>query len=258
MEYRVTITPKMQAVNRSLTDSFVGMNHCISALGSNLVVEVPKADCERVVEALKRDFRDVALIRNAYLMIPDLHDFILVKPLITESPLGLCEGVSVPDLEKSLVDLSSDREYAGLREEDIQATLQDAFERYPVNTSKLLRYASRKGKAAEMKERLSLVNQERAKLVRVIQQYLVSTPVEKAWLFGSFSRREERPDSDIDILVSFGENTKMGLLTFSSMSIDLERLTGRPVDLIVDKALKPFAADNVNHDKKLIYEREAF
>lgn len=238
-----------------MIDSFVGMNHCISTLGSNIILEVPKADCARVVETLKRDYRDVALIRNAYLMIPDLHDFILVKPLITESPLGLCEGISVPDLEKSLVDLASDREYAGLEESEIQGTLQDAFERYPVNTSKLLRYAGRKGKATEMKERIALLNKERMTLVRAIQHYFTSTPIEKAWLFGSFARREERPDSDIDILVSLDDNTRLGLLAFSNLSVELERITGRSIDLVVDKTLKSFAVDSVNKEKKLIYER---
>lgn len=255
MKYKVNISPKMRAVNQEMLDSCVGINHCISTLGDNLVVEVPKKDCECVVAALKQGFRDVALIKNAYLMLPDLHDFILVKPLITESPVRMCEGVMVPDLEKTLVDRCSDREYAGIKDSKLQGELQDSFERYPVNVSKLIRYAGRKGKAEEMKEKIGLLDKDRVKLVKSIQQYLISTPVEKAWLFGSFSRREERPDSDVDILVSFGENGKMGLLAFSNMSLDLERLTGRTIDLVVDKSLKPFAMENVNQDKVLIYER---
>ena len=40
------------------------------------------------------------------------------------------------------------------------------------------------------------------KLIPQIQAYLATQPVERAYLFGSCSRGEETPDSDIDILVS--------------------------------------------------------
>ena len=35
-------------------------------------------------------------------------------------------------------------------------------------------------------------------MIPKIQQYLASQPIEKAWLFGSCSRGEETPKSDID------------------------------------------------------------
>ena len=75
----------------------------------------------------------------------DLHDFILVKPLVTEAPLRYEDGIVVPDLEKILVDHEADKEYSFLTDEDIQREYQRAFEVYQVNTSKLLRYAGRKG-----------------------------------------------------------------------------------------------------------------
>ncbi|OYP58691.1 hypothetical protein CIK99_03380 [Prevotella sp. P5-92] len=37
-----------------------------------------------------------------------------------------------------------------------------------------------------------------------IRQYFSTQPVKKAWLFGSFSREEETPMSDVDILVPQG------------------------------------------------------
>ena len=91
--------------------------------------------------------------------------------------------------------------------------------------------------------------------MKAIQDYFTSTPIEKAWLFGSFSRREERSDSDLDILISLDETSPLGLLAFSAMTLDLERLVGRPVDLVVDKSVKPFALESINKDKVLIYER---
>lgn len=94
------------------------------------------------------------------------------------------------------------------------------------------------------------------RICTIIQDYFKTKPIEKAWLFGSFSRGEERADSDIDILVSFVPGTKMGL-QFFAMIIDLERLLNRSVDLVVEGDLLPFATKTVNKDKVLIYDRAA-
>ena len=91
-------------------------------------------------------------------------------------------------------------------------------------------------------------------IIDIICQYFSRKPIEKAWVFGSFSRGEQRPDSDIDILITFVLNTKMGL-QFFGMIDDLEKLLNRSVDLVVEGDLLPFAAKSANRDKKLIYER---
>lgn len=91
-------------------------------------------------------------------------------------------------------------------------------------------------------------------IIDIICQYFSRKPIEKAWVFGSFSHGEQRPDSDIDILITFVPNTKMGL-QFFGMIDDLEKLLNRSVDLVVEGDLLPFAAKSANRDKKLIYER---
>ena len=91
-------------------------------------------------------------------------------------------------------------------------------------------------------------------IIDIICQYFSRKPIEKAWVFGSFSRGEQRPDSDIDILITFVPNTKMGL-QFFGMIDDLEKLLNRSVELVVEGDLLPFAAKSANRDKKLIYER---
>ena len=91
-------------------------------------------------------------------------------------------------------------------------------------------------------------------IIDIICQYFSRKPIEKAWVFGSFSRGEQRPDSDIDILITFVPNTKMGL-QFFGMIDDLEKLLNRSEDLVVEGDLLPFAAKSANRDKKLIYER---
>lgn len=255
MEYQRVISPRMRAVADTLTGSFVGMSHCITDTGRNLIVEVPKSMCNEVRTVLKQHFQDVALIRNAYPMMEDLHDFILVKPLISEAPVFEEGGISVPNLEKLLVDYDSDKEYATLTDDDIQDKFQRAFELYSVNTSRLLRYAGRKGKKEEILGRLERVDRNRVDVIHAIQEYFREEPVERAWLFGSFSRREERPDSDIDILVDLDKSAHIGLLQYAGMINKLETILGRKVDLVEKRSVKPFAQESINRDKVLVYER---
>lgn len=87
-----------------------------------------------------------------------------------------------------------------------------------------------------------------------IRNYLKTKPVQKAWVFGSFARGEERPNSDVDILIQFIPGTRMGL-AFCGMICDLEEALNRPVDLVREGCLKPYAIDSVEHDKVLVYER---
>ncbi|MBR6455500.1 MAG: nucleotidyltransferase family protein [Prevotella sp.] len=91
-------------------------------------------------------------------------------------------------------------------------------------------------------------------MTQAIAEYFKTQPVLKAWLFGSYARGEERPDSDVDIMVVLDRSKPVGL-KFFGMWGDLEQLLGRQVDLVTEKALMPFARESANRDKKLIYER---
>ena len=94
-------------------------------------------------------------------------------------------------------------------------------------------------------------------MTQQIAEYFKTQPVLKAWLFGSFARGEETPESDIDILVEYDKGARISLLTISHMMGELERSTGRRVDLIEEGCLLPFAVESVNRDKRLIYERRS-
>lgn len=88
-----------------------------------------------------------------------------------------------------------------------------------------------------------------------IAEYFKTQPVERAWLFGSYSRGEQTEDSDVDILVHYKEDSDVSLFTIGGMYMDLRRITGRNVDLIEEGTLEPYAAKTANRDKILIYER---
>ncbi len=93
-------------------------------------------------------------------------------------------------------------------------------------------------------------------LTQQIADFFKNQPVLKVWLFGSFSRGEERDDSDIDLVIALDPEQPMGL-RFFGMWGDLERLLNRKVDLVTEGNLAPFAHDSFNRDKILIYESAA-
>lgn len=93
-------------------------------------------------------------------------------------------------------------------------------------------------------------------MTRMMAEYFKTKPVLKAWLFGSYSRGEERPDSDVDILIVPDKTQHFSLFTLGGMYEDLKALLGREVDIITDGGLLPFARESAERDKKLIYERK--
>jgi len=94
-------------------------------------------------------------------------------------------------------------------------------------------------------------------MIPKIQGFLGSQPVKKAWLFGSCSRGEESPNSDVDILVEYDrQNAKISLMKMAGMMLNLEDLLHRKVDMVEAGRLLPFAQESANHDKFLIYERK--
>lgn len=56
-------------------------------------------------------------------------------------------------------------------------------------------------------------------------------------VFGSVVRGDERPDSDVDILVEFEPDARIGFFAFARLQRRLSDLLGRPVDLVTPDAL---------------------
>lgn len=94
-------------------------------------------------------------------------------------------------------------------------------------------------------------------IIDTIRKYFETRPVDKVWIFGSFSRGEELPDSDVDIMISLTSGAKFSLLDHATWIYELEDLLSRKVDLVKDGTLLPFAVESANRDKILVYERAA-
>ena len=92
-------------------------------------------------------------------------------------------------------------------------------------------------------------------MTQKMADYFKTQPVVRAWLFGSFARGEETPESDVDVLVEFDRTQPVGLFLYAKMHLDMEDMLGRKVDLVGDGMLRPAAALTANKDKRLFYER---
>lgn len=68
-------------------------------------------------------------------------------------------------------------------------------------------------------------------------------------LFGSVLRDDFRPDSDIDVLVTFGEGEHWSLFDLVGMKLELEELFGRSVDVVekptIEKSRNPYRRRNI-------------
>lgn len=72
-----------------------------------------------------------------------------------------------------------------------------------------------------------MLSQEVKGMIPKIQHFLATQPIDKAWLFGSCSRGEEKPDSDVDILVEYDrKGAAISLMRISGIMVSLEDIIG--------------------------------
>jgi predicted nucleotidyltransferase len=69
--------------------------------------------------------------------------------------------------------------------------------------------------------------------------------VKKAGIFGSVARGDERPGSDVDILLELGSDHKLTLLSMVDLEIALSEKLRRKADVVIAGSLKPLVRDRV-------------
>lgn len=92
------------------------------------------------------------------------------------------------------------------------------------------------------------------KILPILQPY----KIKRVAIFGSVVRGEDKPDSDIDILVSLrppGERPAIGLKWFD-LAEELSRILERPVDLVTEDGLSRYIRPHVEKEMVILYEAE--
>ena len=77
--------------------------------------------------------------------------------------------------------------------------------------------------------------------------------VASAWLFGSWARGEETPNSDIDIMIEMNTQSKYSMFDLLDIAHIIELEINRKVDLVEKGYLKDFTSKTVANDVIRIY-----
>jgi predicted nucleotidyltransferase len=89
-----------------------------------------------------------------------------------------------------------------------------------------------------------------------IAEFCKRNQIRKLALFGSVLTDRFRPESDIDILVEFQEEARVGLFALAGMEIELTEKLGRKVDLRTPKELSRYFRDEVVRGAEVQYSVE--
>lgn len=89
-----------------------------------------------------------------------------------------------------------------------------------------------------------------AAVSRVLSRY----DVREAYLFGSFARGDQTPDSDIDLRLVCGDSMTFG--TLYEISLELEEELGREVEIVTNplEHMRPSFRKNIEQDEVRLYE----
>ena len=84
-----------------------------------------------------------------------------------------------------------------------------------------------------------------------VRSRLIAAGVSRLGIFGSYSRGEAKPDSDVDVFVDF----RPGLKTydnFIAVGDALEEAFHRKVELVTEKSLSPYMGPKIMREVKYV------
>ena len=87
---------------------------------------------------------------------------------------------------------------------------------------------------------------QRDQILETLRKHMTeirSHGVARLAVFGSCVRGEDRPDSDVDVLVEF--EAPVSIFKFLDLKDYLETILGRSVDLVMREALRPQLRDRI-------------
>ena len=88
-------------------------------------------------------------------------------------------------------------------------------------------------------------------IFKKIARLLKDQGAKKVAVFGSYVRGEEKPESDIDIIVEFSE--RKSLLKIVQIERELSEALGIKVDLLTEKSISPYLIDTIKREMEVVY-----
>lgn len=89
--------------------------------------------------------------------------------------------------------------------------------------------------------------------IRRREKELRDAGVYRLSIFGSFARGEETADSDVDVMIDLAPDERPSLFDLEGLRARLEDIVGRPVDLVLTRALKPAMRDRAGSEAVIVF-----
>ncbi len=87
-----------------------------------------------------------------------------------------------------------------------------------------------------------------------ISDFCARRKVLRMEIFGSAARDELRPDSDVDVMLTFTPEARWSLYDFVDMQDELAQIFRRDVDIVESGSVRnPFRARSIEHDAQVVY-----
>jgi hypothetical protein len=117
---------------------------------------------------------------------------------------------------------------------------------------------ARKMGAESSKMDRSLLYQRLGMNSAALERFCAQWEITELAVFGSILRDDFRPDSDLDLLITFAADAPWSLWDFIAMKQEFEQLAGRSADLIEKSALRnPYLRHEVLRTQEVIYASSA-
>jgi len=93
------------------------------------------------------------------------------------------------------------------------------------------------------------------KIKEAFEQNPFKKDIKKISLFGSRLHGNSRKDSDVDLLVEFEPEAKIGYFKYVDIQNSLGKYLGKKIDLVTPESLSKYFRNKVLNEAEIIYER---
>ncbi|MBA4283839.1 MAG: hypothetical protein C0432_06070 [Candidatus Puniceispirillum sp.] len=165
------INPKLKKIAARIHKTYPFINYCVwdSSWLNDLmrhqpfkhfaIVEVEKIAAEQVFNDLNNNFPNVYInpdntFFDRYISVLD--NVVIVKNLNSEAPTLKLNELTIPTLEKILVDILIDDNLFAAQQGELDFIFKSAFDKYAINESKMKRYAARRNRETQLENIINI------------------------------------------------------------------------------------------------------
>jgi hypothetical protein len=169
--FNPNITPHLKKIAARIQKTYPFINYCVwdSSWLNDLmrhqpfknfaIVEVEKIAAEQVFNDLNNNFPNVYINPDSTFFdryISVLDNVIIVKNLNSEAPTLKLKELTIPTIEKIVVDILIDDNLFAAQQGELDFIFKSAFDKYNINESKMKRYAARRNREKQLENRINI------------------------------------------------------------------------------------------------------